>query len=76
MLRRTSALDDLDRRHAREAFGNLSYREALERFAALWAYARTLDPEFPRGSNPDAWSEHLEADLALARVLNGRPADV
>lgn len=76
MLRRTKALDELDRRYAREAFRGMSYGEALERFAALWAYARKLDPEFPRGSKPDAWREHLEADLTLARVLNGRAADL
>lgn len=76
MLRRTQALDDLDRRHVREALADMSYREALDRFAALWALARKLDPEFPRASGDDTWREHIGADLTLARVLNGRPADL
>lgn len=76
MLRRTRALDELDRRYAREAYADMSYREALRRFAELWAYARKLDPEFPRASKDDAWRDHIDADLTLARVLNGRDADL
>jgi hypothetical protein len=70
MLRRTEELDEFERRYARDVLGRLTYAEALSHMAALWAEAKHLDPDFPA-----AWLHDLDADLELARVLNGLPAD-
>jgi hypothetical protein len=70
MIRYSAELDALELRYVREIIAPMSYREALDRFAALWAYARELDPRFPGD-----WRQDLEPDLALARVLNGIPPE-
>jgi len=54
--------------YRREAWRQLSYREALSLFEALWAEARELDPRLG-----EDWREALAADLALARAINGLP---
>ncbi|MBI4545883.1 MAG: hypothetical protein HY703_11855 [Gemmatimonadetes bacterium] len=68
MLRHTEELADVDRRYARQVLAGLDYRAALAHFTALWMEARRLNPEFPT-----AWLRALDADLELARVLNGLP---
>jgi hypothetical protein len=65
MIRQSPELDELESLYVREVIGRMTYREALARFAALWAYARRLDPAFPR----DDWERDIEADLELARVF-------
>jgi hypothetical protein len=70
MIRPGAELEDLDRRYVRDVIAPLSYRQALERFAALWAHALALDPEFPGD-----WREDVEPDLAVARLLNGFPPE-
>lgn len=70
MMRWTDEIAAIERRHARETLTGMSYREALDRFVALWIYARKLNPDFPGD-----WEEDIQADLTLARVLNGLPAD-
>ena len=52
----------------REATRRLSYEEALARFAALWAHAREVRPDL--GAD---WEEDVQADVAVARALNGLP---
>lgn len=48
----------------------MSYQQALELFGALWAEARALNPDIGRD-----WTSDLEADLAVARAVNGLPLD-
>ncbi len=68
MLRSSKKLEDLDAHYQREAFRDLTFAEALRRFTALYVEARELNPDF--GAN---WREDLEADLAVARAVNGLP---
>lgn len=68
MLNPTRRLQELDDRYRREAFRDLTFDDALKIFTALWNEARRLNPEF--GAD---WREDLQADLAVARVLNGLP---
>lgn len=68
MIRLTEELSELERRYAREIIGGLSYQEALARFTALWVEAHKLNPDFPGN-----WREDLDADLAVARAVNGLP---
>lgn len=68
MIRRPKRLDELEKRYQREAFRDLTYEEALRLFTALWMEARELNPDL--GSD---WREDLEADLAVARAVNGLP---
>lgn len=58
----------LERRYLREVTGRMSHREALRVFAALWDQAIRMNPNFP-----GPWEDDIEADLELARVLNGLP---
>lgn len=69
MIRPTSELTEFERRHARERGRESTYEQALEVFAALWAEAVALNPDFPGD-----WREDLGPDLAIARALNGLPA--
>lgn len=50
------------------ACGELSFREALSIFEALWAEAEALDPRFT-----EPWLADFEADFRVARALNGLP---
>ena len=68
MIRDTQRLRDFEARYRREAFRNRTYAEALAIFEALWMEACQLNPDFG-----DDWREDLEADIALARALNGLP---
>jgi hypothetical protein len=68
MLRRSPELDEFDAWYARERTGNRSLEEAMDIVAALWAEAVALNPDFPGD-----WREDLEADLAIARAINGLP---
>lgn len=66
MVRDSEELRALERRYTREFIAPLSYRQALDRFTALWQHARLLNPDFPGD-----WKQDVAADLELARVLNG-----
>lgn len=68
MIRSCEELRRFERRQARE--GAPTYHRAVEIFAALWAEARLLDPDFP-----GPWQRDVQADLAVARALNGLPPD-
>ena len=68
MIRSSELLEDFERCYGREAFRGLTYAEALARFTALWVHARALNPDF--GSD---WREDVEADIAVARAVNGLP---
>jgi len=68
MLRSSQLLEKLEERYQREAFRQLTLEDAMERFAALWAEARELNPDL--GKN---WLEDLEPDFAVARAVNGLP---
>ena len=68
MIRRPKRLEELEKRYQREAFRDLTFQEALRLFTALWMEAREVNPDL--GSD---WREDLEADLAVARAVNGLP---
>jgi hypothetical protein len=68
MIVATPRLEEFEARYQREAYAGLSYQEALARYAALWAEARALNPDL--GAD---WVADLEADLAVARAVNGLP---
>jgi hypothetical protein len=63
-------LQEFERWYASTVLARRSYDDALAVFAALWRYARQIDPVFPRD-----WEVDVEADIELARVLNGLPAE-
>ena len=52
----------------RKVYASMEYPEALERFTAMWNQARSLNPGIGQ-----SWKEDIEADIALARILNGLP---
>jgi hypothetical protein len=62
------AVAALEREYARGR-GALTYAEALAAYTALWEHARALNPDFP-----GSWTNDIDADLELARVLNGFPS--
>jgi hypothetical protein len=66
MIRDTERLRELNRRWEREAYADLTYQEALRIYSALWQHARYLNPRL--GGD---WRDGLEADLAIARAVNG-----
>jgi hypothetical protein len=68
MIRSSKPLDELNKRYQQETLRGLTYVQALERFAALWAEARALG-----ASGRDDWENDLEPDLAVARAVNGLP---
>ena len=68
MIRDTQRLRDFEARYRREAYRDLNFEEALAIFEALWVHARELNPDFGRD-----WREDIEADIAVARALNGLP---
>jgi len=68
VIRSTDRLRALDRRWERDTYGTMSYREALARYSALWAEARTLRDDLGQG-----WEDELEPALAIARAVNGLP---
>jgi len=68
MIEPTRRLAEFEARYGREAFRQLSYAEALALFTALWTEARAVGA----GSGDD-WRADLEADFAIARVVNGLP---
>ncbi|HET7584463.1 MAG TPA: hypothetical protein VFK13_06115 [Gemmatimonadaceae bacterium] len=51
----------------------MSYAEALERFTALWTYARQINPTLGAMPSEADWRDDLRADLAIARAVNGLP---
>ena len=68
MIVSSKRLDEFEASYQREAFASLTYEDALARFAALWAEARVLSPDLGQD-----WRGDLEADLAVARAVNGLP---
>jgi hypothetical protein len=70
MIRRTRSLEDIERRYAREVLAGRTYLEALAVFEALWRQAVLMNAEFPAD-----WRRDIASDLAVARALNGLPAD-
>ena len=68
MIRPSPLLEEFERRYAREAYRGLDYEAALALFTGLWIEAAALDDAFPR-----AWRDDLQADLAVARAVNGLP---
>ena len=68
MIVSSKRLDEFEAAYQREAFASLTYEDALRRFAALWAEARVVSPNLGQD-----WRRDLEADLAVARAINGLP---
>jgi len=70
LIRSSERLRDFERSYAAAEQSQRSYRDALDIFAALWRYARQMNPAFPGG-----WEQDVEPDIELARVLNGLPQE-
>lgn len=70
MIRSTAELARFERRYARERGRTVTYAQALDVFAALWAEAVALNGDFPGD-----WQEDIRPDLAVARALNDLPPD-
>lgn len=68
MIERTERLEALDRRWEQRAYADLSFHQALARYSALWREALSLLDD-PIGD----WKADLDADLAVARAVNGLP---
>ncbi|MGD2153342.1 MAG: hypothetical protein PVG79_08730 [Gemmatimonadales bacterium] len=68
MIEPSQLLEKLNKRYEREALAGMTYDAALQRFAALWAEARSLGFDAR-----DDWLADLEPDLAVARAINGLP---
>ena len=69
MIHPTRRLAEAEAQYGRDAFRHLTYTDALDLFAALWAEARTV-----QGAALGAdWRADLEPDLAIARAVNGLP---
>ena len=68
MISPSDRLAQFEARYLREAFRELTYEQALERFAALWAEACALNERIG-----EDWREDLDADIAVARAVNGLP---
>ena len=59
-------MDEFEADYQRTAYADLTFEQALGRFAALWAEARALHPALG-----DDWADDLAPDLAVARAVNG-----
>ncbi|MCE2424153.1 MAG: hypothetical protein J4F45_03465 [Pseudomonadales bacterium] len=68
MVRDTQRLRDFEARYRRQAYRDMTYREALAIFEALWVEAREM-----RDDLGVDWRVDLEVDLEVARTLNGLP---
>ncbi len=68
MVRDTQRLRDFEARYRRQAYRDMTYREALAIFEALWVEAREM-----RDDLGVDWRVDLEVDLKVARALNGLP---
>lgn len=68
MIRANARWREFEARYQREAHRDLSFREALSIFEAMWIHARKLNPRLG-----EDWREDLEATIAVARALNGLP---
>jgi hypothetical protein len=68
MIVNSPALEAFEARYQREAYRDLTYAQALAHFAALWEEACALRPDM--GAD---WAEDIQADIAVARAVNGLP---
>lgn len=68
MIHDSDTLRRFERSYARDRYASLTFEEALRIFEALWREAAMLDPEFPA-----RWRGDLDADLDIARAVNGLP---
>ena len=66
MIHESQRLRALERQYTANVLAARSYEEALAVFAALWRHARRIRPDFPGD-----WREDVQADIEMARVLNG-----
>jgi hypothetical protein len=66
VIRSPEKLREFDRWYAQTRSAKRSYHDALAIYEALWRHARQLRPDWPSD-----WRTDIEADIELARVLNG-----
>ncbi len=59
MIRSFKPLDELDKRYQQETLRGLTYEQALERFAALWAEARARGGSIGRLIWSPTWPWHV-----------------
>lgn len=70
MLRSSDRIRKIEATWSRSVYSSMDYPEALTRFTALWNQARLLNPGMGQ-----SWEEDIEADINLARILNGLPSN-
>jgi len=68
MMKDPDRVKALERDYNRRTYGSMEYREKLRRYEIMWMHAVRLDPEFGK-----RWQEDIQADITLARILNGLP---
>lgn len=68
MLEATDELHELERRWEKQRYRDMNFADALALYASLWAEARAL-----RDDLTVDWRLDVEADLAVARAVNGLP---
>jgi hypothetical protein len=68
MIRDTVRLEEFGREQAALRSLHGGYPQALAVLKALWSEAAALSADFPGD-----WRRDVEADIELARVLNGLP---
>jgi hypothetical protein len=66
VIRHTEKLAQFERWYSATHVASRSFDDALAIFAALWDEACQLAPQMPTD-----WREDIQADIELARVLNG-----
>ncbi|GEM_PF-1493712 len=70
MIKSAARIREAEMSWDRALYADMDYPEALARFEALWHQAVLVNPVLGRD-----WQEDVKADITLARVLNGIPAD-
>jgi hypothetical protein len=68
LIRGSERLREFERWYTSSHLAGRSYHDSLAIFAAMWRYAREMNQSFPGD-----WERDIEADIELARVLNGLP---
>ncbi len=68
VIKSSERLEEFERQYIAMRTARLSYMEALALFAGSWRHALALNPRLG-----EDWLEDVQADIELARVLNGIP---
>ena len=61
MIRPSTRWQEFNAHYRREAYSDMSFREALSIFEAMWVHARKLNPRLG-----EDWREDMQASIAVA----------